>query len=146
MGTLFEHRIDCVKSEKNVDYLTGMVNRRGLHEIWDTLPEGICVHCLYMDIDNFKLVNDVYGHAKGDELLIFVSRLLQEVFPGQLVVRLGGDEFVVLCDVKAGVEETEEKLELLQQKLRDEFDESLREVLRSVSVLSMGKAFLKTYP
>lgn len=128
METLFDHLTDRVKSEKNVDYLTGMVNRRGLHEIWDALPEGACVHCLYMDIDNFKLVNDVYGHAKGDELLIFVSGLLQEIFPGQLVVRLGGDEFVVICD--AGVSgETEEKLEPLQRRLREEFDESLREVL-----------------
>lgn len=129
MGTLFEHLDEQIKSEKNVDYLTGMINRRGLYEIWEALPEGACVHCLYMDIDNFKLVNDVYGHAKGDELLIFVSTLLQEMFPGQLVVRLGGDEFVVLCDAKAGVEETEGKLEPLQQRLREGFDESLREVL-----------------
>lgn len=128
METLFEHLIDRVRSEQNIDYLTGMVNRRGLHEIWDALPGGACIHCLYMDIDNFKLVNDVYGHAKGDELLIFVSGLLQDVFPGQLVVRLGGDEFVVLCD--AGVcEEAEEKLALLQRRLKEEFDESLREVL-----------------
>lgn len=129
MGTLFEHLNNRVRSEKNVDYLTGMINRRGLHEIWDTLPERACVHCLYMDIDNFKLANDVYGHAKGDELLLFVSRLLQKVFPGQLVVRLGGDEFVVLCDAEAQAEEIEEKLERLQQRLREEFDESLREVL-----------------
>ena len=128
MGTLFDHLIDRIKNEQNVDYLTGMVNRRGLHEIWDALPGGSRVHCLYMDIDNFKLVNDVYGHAKGDELLIFVSALLQDVFPGQLVVRLGGDEFVTLCDAGA-CGDTEEKLELLQQRLREEFDESLRDVL-----------------
>ncbi|MDE7198265.1 MAG: EAL domain-containing protein [Lachnospiraceae bacterium] len=129
MGTIFDHLIDRVKSEKNVDYLTGMVNRRGLHEIWDTLPDGACVHCLYMDIDNFKLVNDVYSHARGDELLIFVSGLLQDVFPGQLVVRLGGDEFVVLCDAGVCGEETAEILALLQHRLREGFDESLREVL-----------------
>lgn len=129
MGTVFDDLIDRVKNEKNTDYLTGMVNRRGLHDIWDRLPEKALVHCLYMDVDNFKLVNDVYGHAKGDELLIFVSRLLREVFPGQLVVRLGGDEFVVLCDAGVCVEEIEEKLEPLQQRLREEFDESLREVL-----------------
>lgn len=129
MGTVFDDLIDRVKNEKNTDYLTGMVNRRGLHEIWDRLPGEAHVHCLYMDVDNFKLVNDVYGHAKGDELLIFVSRLLREVFPGQLVVRLGGDEFVVLCDAGVRVEEIEEKLEPLQQRLREEFDESLREVL-----------------
>ncbi|MDE7232215.1 MAG: GGDEF domain-containing protein, partial [Lachnospiraceae bacterium] len=129
METLFEHLTDRVESEKNTDYLTNMVNRRGLHEIWEALPDGACVHCLYMDIDNFKLVNDVYGHAKGDELLIFVSDLLQDVFPGQLVVRLGGDEFVVLCDAKVCSEGMEEKLELLQNRLREDFDESLREVL-----------------
>lgn len=129
METLFDHLIEHVKNEKNMDYLTNMVNRRGLHEIWDALPEEACVHCLYMDIDNFKLVNDVYGHAKGDELLVFVSTLLQAVFPGELVVRLGGDEFVVLCDAKVCSEEMEKKLETLQCRLREEFDESLREVL-----------------
>lgn len=129
MNHLFDGLIDGAENEKNIDYLTEMVNRRGLHEIWDRLPEGARVHCLYMDIDNFKLVNDVYGHSKGDELLIFVSRLLQEEFPGQLVVRLGGDEFVVLCDAGAGVEETEGKLDLLQRRLREDFDESLRDVL-----------------
>lgn len=129
MKTIFDNLIDRVKNEKNMDYLTDMVNRRGLHEIWEALPDGACVHCLYMDVDNFKLVNDVYGHAKGDELLMFVSDLLQEVFPAQLVVRLGGDEFVVLCDAQVCNEGMEDKLELLQQKLRDEFDESLREVL-----------------
>lgn len=129
MGTIFDNLIGRVKNEKNMDYLTDMVNRRGLHEIWEALPDGACVHCLYMDVDNFKLVNDVYGHAKGDELLMFVSALLQEVFPGQLVVRLGGDEFVVLCDAQVCSEGMEEKLALLQHRLREEFDESLREVL-----------------
>ena len=129
METIFDNLIDRIKNEKNMDYLTDMVNRRGLHEIWETLPEGARVHCLYMDVDNFKLVNDVYGHAKGDELLMFVSALLQDVFPGQLVVRLGGDEFVVLCDAKVCSEGMEEKLELLQQRLREEFEESLKEVL-----------------
>ena len=129
METLFDDLIDHIKNEKNTDYLTNMVNRRGMHEIWEALPDGASIHCLYMDVDNFKLVNDVYGHAKGDELLMFVSTLLQEVFPRQLVVRLGGDEFVVLCDAKVCSEGMEEKLELLQHRLREEFDGSLKDVL-----------------
>lgn len=91
MNSIFDALTDRAKGEKNTDYLTGMINRRGLHEIWNALPDEAYVHCLYMDIDNFKLVNDVYGHAKGDELLRFVGDLLKDVFPGQLVVRLGGD-------------------------------------------------------
>lgn len=129
MNSLFDGLIDQARGEKNTDYLTGMVNRRGMHEIWSALPTDTRVHCLYMDVDNFKLVNDVYGHAKGDELLLFVSDLLQDVFPGQLVVRLGGDEFVVLCDAGGYGEEPKEQLALLQRRLREEFDESLREVL-----------------
>lgn len=129
MKSLFDSLIDWARDEKNTDYLTGMVNRRGLHEIWDVLPEDARVHCIYMDVDNFKLVNDVYGHAKGDELLLFVSGLLQDVFPGQLVVRLGGDEFVVLCDAGAFAEEPKAQFAMLQQRLKEDFDESLREVL-----------------
>lgn len=129
MKSLFGDLMDQAGGEKNTDYLTGLTNRRGLHEIWDVLPEGARVHCLYMDVDNFKLVNDVYGHAKGDELLLFVSDLLQDTFPGQLVVRLGGDEFVVLCDAAVFAEEPEEEFALLQHRLKEDFDESLREVL-----------------
>ncbi|MDE5937652.1 MAG: EAL domain-containing protein [Lachnospiraceae bacterium] len=129
MNSLFDGLLDRVQSEQNTDYLTGMVNRRGMYEIWHALPEGASVHCFYMDVDNFKLVNDVYSHSKGDELLLFVSKLLQDVFPGQLVVRLGGDEFVVLCDAGACGEEPKEQIDRLQRRLREEFDESLREVL-----------------
>lgn len=129
MNGLFDDLIERAKGEKNTDYLTGMINRRGLYEIWSELPDGVGVHCLYMDVDNFKLVNDVYGHAKGDELLLFVSGLLQDVFPGQLVVRLGGDEFVIFCDANAYREEPKEEFALLQRRLQEEFDKSLREVL-----------------
>lgn len=140
METLFDELTNRVKSEKNMDYLTGTVNRRGLYEIWDALPDGARIHCLYMDIDNFKLVNDVYGHAAGDRLLLFVSALLQDVFPGCLVVRLGGDEFVVLCDAGVYGEELEEKLTLLQSRLREGFDESLREILSFSIGLVCGRS------
>ncbi len=84
--------------EMKTDYLTGLCDRRGIGEIWQSLAEDMMVHCLYIDVDNFKLVNDIYGHAKGDALLVFISVLLNETFHGQLVVRMGGDEFVVFCD------------------------------------------------
>lgn len=100
MNHLFDGLIDRAKGEKNTDYLTGMVNRRGMHEIWNALPEGSHVHCFYMDVDHFKLVNDVYSHAKGDELLLFVSKLLREEFDESLREVLSfGIGFVADCSV-----------------------------------------------
>lgn len=53
---------------------------------------------LLIDIDNFKLMNDTFGHDYGDELLREFTRLLQEQFPGQDIFRYGGDEFIVATE------------------------------------------------
>ena len=51
----------------------------------------------FMDIDNFKEVNDAYGHACGDEVLVeLASRLLDQMRPEDMVARIGGDEFVAV--------------------------------------------------
>lgn len=117
------------KSEKNIDYLTGLMNRRGLCEVWEMIPADMKLHCIYLDVDNFKLVNDIYGHSKGDELLKFVSRILNNEFSKQIVARMGGDEFVVVCSGTMDVEELEWQLQELQSILKVEFDESLSALL-----------------
>ena len=52
------------------DYLTGLPNRRGLYDFYHQLPAGETVSTMFLDIDNFKKVNDTYGHHVGDELLV----------------------------------------------------------------------------
>lgn len=80
------------------DPLTGLINRRGLAEALDSAFAGDQpLSLLYLDLDDFKQVNDRYGHATGDQLLICVAqRLKHAVHPDDVVARLGGDEFVVL--------------------------------------------------
>ncbi len=80
------------------DYLTGLPNRRAFLAGVETAlsRSGRCA-LLFIDLDNFKPVNDLYGHGVGDAVLIEVAaRLLHEAPGGAMVARLGGDEFAVL--------------------------------------------------
>lgn len=88
------------------DYLTGLPDRRGLYEFYNILESDAIVHAMFIDIDNFKRVNDIYGHSMGDELLICISKLIEENVFG-FTSRIGGDEFVALLDGDMGIDELE---------------------------------------
>ncbi len=79
------------------DELTGLYNRRGFAEIVsEQLVQGATGALLLIDIDDFKLINDVYGHAIGDEYLAAFAGYLRETFGESAVIgRFGGDEFVL---------------------------------------------------
>jgi diguanylate cyclase (GGDEF)-like protein len=83
------------------DPLTALYNRRALdvraprllNQVSAARPGAL----LLIDIDNFKLVNDLYGHTAGDRLLVNLSEMIRSVLPqGALAARLGGDEFIIL--------------------------------------------------
>ena len=85
-----------------VDPLTGVLNRGGFEERFGQEVErvrrsGTSVTLLVADIDRFKLINDRFGHAAGDQILQAVARVLSETTrPADVVARLGGEEFGVL--------------------------------------------------
>ncbi len=84
------------------DELTGLVSRRSLHESGPQLLERTkeCIALLMIDLDDFKAVNDRYGHAVGDEMLRHVATLLRGALrTDSLIVRYGGDEFCALVPV-----------------------------------------------
>ncbi|HTV11002.1 MAG TPA: EAL domain-containing protein [Acidimicrobiales bacterium] len=86
------------------DSLTGLPNRFALMEKVKQALAGLKrnpgrIALLFIDLDNFKLVNDAHGHTAGDEVLReAAARLRAATRPGDTVARLGGDEFVVLLD------------------------------------------------
>lgn len=90
------------------DPLTGLSNRARFldrldHALTIRHRPGMEVAVLYVDIDDFKLVNDRFGHAAGDRLLVEVAeRLAASVRRGDTVARLGGDEFAILLEQTSG--------------------------------------------
>lgn len=90
-----ETEID-VKQAAQTDYLTGLPNRRGMYEYFSWGIKTEKIHCMFIDIDNFKKVNDTYGHKMGDKLLIRVSHIVKEKVGEAFFARLSGDEFAVI--------------------------------------------------
>lgn len=84
------------------DPLTGLVNRRGLSMMGQQIVEnarrsGDAVHCVYIDIDQLRHVNEVLGTESGDEVVVAIADALRSVTRGtDIVARWGGDEFCVI--------------------------------------------------
>ena len=99
-----EHRIGVYHNAAQRDELTSLLNRRGaMQEIEARLQRQRDGHAVMLiDIDDFKLINDTYGHATGDSVLISVADAIrQSVRESDVVARLGGDEFLIFapnCD------------------------------------------------
>lgn len=103
------------------DPLTALYNRRALEMRGQRLLDSVSAArpgaLLLMDVDNFKLVNDLYGHSAGDRLLVALSEIIRSALPkGALVARLGGDEFVMLLS-----DTSSEQILALGRTLREAF-------------------------
>jgi diguanylate cyclase (GGDEF)-like protein/PAS domain S-box-containing protein len=95
VGPIFECLAQHYAFQSMHDPLTDLPNRLHLMEVLRRLDRDAVL--MYVDLDRFKEVNDLHGHAAGDQVLIEFSRRLRSlVRPGDLVARLGGDEFAVL--------------------------------------------------
>ena len=100
------------------DSLTGLLNRVTYKKDIVTFDEERCENfaCIYIDVNELHLRNNRYGHAAGDEMLIYIANTLKEVFYGHYVYRMGGDEFLVFIkdtdteSVKNMIDQTVERL------------------------------------
>ena len=108
-----------LKESATHDLLTGLYNRRGLEEFYPkemarTKRTGLCLGIIMIDLDNFKLVNDRYGHLTGDEVLKQFAAILKScVRETDIVCRIGGDEFLILANGN------KEEIETIQKHIVD---------------------------
>ncbi len=104
------------------DALTGLLNRGGGDQL---IRDAVKAHqtgaFILMDVDDFKHVNDNYGHAKGDETLVAVADVLRKNFrtlnDEDIVMRMGGDEFIIYALTMADFKNVEKKLEKVKQDM-----------------------------
>ncbi|MBI1906395.1 MAG: diguanylate cyclase [Rhodocyclales bacterium] len=104
------------------DQLTGALNRRGLEETFEkesarALRRKVSLCVALLDIDNFKKLNDTYGHQTGDDALIhLISVIRRNLRPNDVVARLGGEEFIILYP-ESDLEQSAAALVRLQREL-----------------------------
>lgn len=127
-----------IRKLANTDSLTGIANRRQfinrVEEEFNRVRQNDKTLCVMMlDIDHFKLVNDTYGHATGDEVIATVAKMTEMTLPsdGDLTGRLGGEEFAVLL-----TESTEE--------IGYQVAERIRQSIQALSFLSDNHSFTIT--
>ncbi|MCI0910720.1 EAL domain-containing protein [Pseudomonas putida] len=119
------------------DALTGLANRREFEyrleqALNDLVRQGGRHSLMFLDLDQFKLVNDTCGHAAGDELLRHICAVLQSVLrEGDTLARLGGDEFGVLLENCPGEQ-------------AERIAESLRQAVQSLHFVWKGRPFVTT--
>ena len=97
-----EEELEQVSEKVREDQLTGALNRHGMEEAFhrelahaDRVGKPLCVAML--DIDNFKRLNDTYGHQTGDAVLVHLSKVIKEIVrPTDVVARYGGEEFLII--------------------------------------------------
>jgi diguanylate cyclase (GGDEF)-like protein/PAS domain S-box-containing protein len=128
------------------DPLTGLINRREFEGRLQAAIESAHLGeqrfaLCYLDLDNFKIVNDTCGHAAGDAMLRQLARVLADALnPGDLIARLGGDEFGVLlaeCSISDGAHRSQRLLDAVRN-FRFPWDGRVFDVRASIGMVGVG--------
>ena len=128
----------------NTDALTGLYNRRYVYQFIKE-KEGIPFTIYYIDLDNFKSINDKFGHQEGDRALTVTAGKLKECMPEDVITRVGGDEFLIIELGEQMPEEVERKRKWLEESLEKVYqnDKYLKLISASIGTAytdSMSKA------
>ena len=123
LSKIMQETVDKVKiriEKMNVlaytDNLTGVNNNTAyIHDIEKLVEQDKKFAIFIIDVNGLKIVNDTFGHDKGNELIVTVARCISEVFGGEFVYRIGGDEFVAI-KTNTNDNKCENLRELLKQK------------------------------
>ncbi|WP_307941853.1 GGDEF domain-containing protein [Pseudomonas mosselii] len=137
-GTVRYRREERIERLAARDPLTALYNRRALEVGAANLLKEVSAQrpgaLLLIDIDHFKLVNDLHGHAAGDRLLVALSEMIRALLPERsIAARLGGDEFVILLG-----DASRQAIEQLADALRRQFQATAEQSFRTPEAVTLS--------
>ena len=130
-----QKEMNNLKTEATTDKLTGFLNKAATNAQMPALCVSSVGALMMIDLDSFKLVNDIYGHEMGDEVLISFAQIIRDSIPaGSKCGRIGGDEFVAFCN---GVE-TEEAVASITSNLNEKLIKSAKSLMGADMSIPLG--------
>ena len=119
MALLSKNHLNKTQIAATTDSLTGALNRVAYKKDVAVFDEEkpTKFNCVYIDVNELHLCNNKYGHAAGDEMLVYIANTLKEVFCDCKLYRMGGDEFLVFCQ-NYEHEEIKKAVEVVFDQLR----------------------------
>ena len=135
-------KIRGLKATVSIDTMTGLLNKtasqREIGELIEIFPGSL----LMIDLDSFKLVNDIYGHSMGDKILIRFSELIKKIIGSQdLAGRMGGDEFIAYLANVRDEKNIQEKTAFLNEQILISAKEFMGENMEIPLGVSIGVVF-----
>ncbi len=137
--------INIQNAEISTDHLTGLLNRRQIVEHFNHkrnfLEKNRIIFAVMIDLDEFKSINDTYGHQTGDRVLINFAEILRKSCRGtdDFIFRMGGDEYLIMGEMFQ-----EKEVSLLLERIKKHVEEYNKENLSKHQIsFSMGSAVLR---
>lgn len=146
---LYLKELEALNKKASVDFLTKVYNRRFIDTYFESLlkaanlPIQTPISAIMIDIDNFKKINDTYGHAAGDYVLEFFAQLIMGcVRKSDIVARYGGDEFIIILPSTDS-----ETAEVIAERIRNAVAQTQIPPLHGLSIPSITcSAGVSAYP
>lgn len=128
------------------DQLTGLATRWYLQDYVKTNEDEENLTCIYFDLDNFKTVNDTYGHQAGDRALAATAEMMQNEFTDGFCARMGGDEFMIVLAGERDISDVERKVNDFMKNLLEYYatTRTMKKLSVSAGISQRQSAHAKT--
>ena len=136
-------KLQDLKQAVDLDTMTGLLNKTAAQREFEKICATARGVLMMIDLDSFKLVNDIHGHAMGDRILVKLSELIHDVTgAADLAGRIGGDEFMIFCNGVSSENDVAAKTNYLNRKILDAAKKYIGAEMNIPLGVSVGAVFV----